>query len=89
MNPVEWFDSLLHSIGPTTVLIVLGLGILAIAACIRNSQLSRALRKEKAEADYYHSLVRGEINRRMQQANSAGPQVTAQTLTEEPLHEDA
>ncbi len=79
MNPVEWLQNLLHSIDLKWVLIILSwlIGLFWIMCLMK----ARAWSDRRAE--YYHSLVVGEINRGMQQANSVGPQVTAKTLMEE------
>jgi len=91
MNHVEWLSNWLHSIDPTWVWIVLSwlaLGLLAIAACVRGSQLPRELRRAHAYRDYLSDCLSAEVKRQEAKANSAGPQVTAKTLTEDQINEE-
>lgn len=81
MSPVEWIENLLHGVDPVWALFILSwiIGLICIFA------LMKAAGRDRRRADYYHNLVVGEINRAMQQANSAGPQITAKTLTEDQI----
>jgi len=84
MNPVEWLQSVLPA-GPFVIsgwVIVLAVITWLIAIALIMS-LMMVASKDRRRADYYHSLVVGEINRVMQQANSPGPQVTKKTLMDE------
>ena len=84
MSPVEWLQNLLHSVDLIRALLIVSwaVGLFWIMA------LMKAAARADRRADYFHSLVVGDINRQMQQANNSGPAVTAKTLTEEPPHED-
>ena len=93
MNPVEWLGNLLPG-GPFviggwiiyTILVAwLATGLLAVAACIHNSRLSRKLRKAKM----WEVMMRDEIRWQEIRANSPGPQVTAKTLMDKLREPDA
>jgi len=61
------------------------LAVGALVWAVETFALMRAASRDRQRADYYHSLVVGEINRSMQQACSLGPRETAKTLQEDEL----